>query len=148
MFGHPSEGAPLAWSWVRDQLTEAGTYWVISRSDGHPHPRPVWGAWHHDELYLTVGSPVIRRELDADPRVTVHLESGTDVVIVEGTIAPAPGAAAVQTYNAKYDWDYDEKQYGPLGRVAPSLVTGWRAAGWAGRDSFRETGSWSFDDDR
>lgn len=145
MFGQPSEGGALDWGWVDNQLSAAPTYWVISRGGAHPHPRPVWGAWHEGELYLSIGSPVIRRELQADPRITVHLDSGTDVVVVEGVIAPAPAAAAVQTYNAKYDWDYDEQRYGALGRVTPSLVTAWRAAGWAGRDSFRETGSWKFD---
>jgi hypothetical protein len=155
MYGLPSEHPSLTWEWVRGQLEGAGTYWVIPGTVGpsgsHPHPRPVWGVWLDDELHLSIGSPVIRRALGSDPRMTVHLESGTDVVIVEGRLSPVSAtisasvsAKVLAAYDSKYDWHYDEGRYGPISRVTPETVLAWRTAGWAGRESFRETGSWRF----
>jgi len=95
LFGSRSDAAVLDWDWVEQQLVAAGTYWVIACGPGHPHPRPVWGVWTPDQqLWLSIGSPGLRRELDGDPRVTVHLDSGTDVVVVEGLVTPAVSDAA------------------------------------------------------
>jgi hypothetical protein len=147
MYGQPSEHPQLDWDWVREQLESAGLYWVVARTEGHPHPRPVWGLWLQDMLHLSIGSPVIRQALDADPRVTVHLESATDVVVVEGRLMPTEktAQAVLAAYDAKYDWKYDADSYGPIVRVAPQTVIAWRTAGWAGRESFQQTGSWTFD---
>lgn len=68
---------------VEAQLYEAGTYWVIAGSSGHPHPRPVWGIWNQEQLHLSIGSPTLRRALRDDPTVTVHLGSGTVLRLVE-----------------------------------------------------------------
>jgi hypothetical protein len=146
MYGQPSNHPALDWEWVAQQLEAAGLYWVLARSAGHPHPRPVWGLWLDEALHLSIGSPVIRAALAADPRVTVHLESATDVVIVEGRFIPvtATEPAVLAAYDAKYDWQYDEAAYGPIGKVAPLTVMAWRTAGWAGRESFQQTGSWTF----
>ena len=54
-------------------------------------------------------------------------------------------SAALAAYQAKYDWDYDVSQYGDLKVVAVSRVLAWIAAGWAGRESFAQTGRWTFD---
>jgi len=147
LYGHRSDRVPLAWSWVDRQLAAAGTYWVVGRADGHPHPRPVWGVWHGQRLHLSVGSPPLVRAIRQEPAVTVHLESGTDVVIVEGLTAPAAPTTrdVLDAYNRKYDWDYQPSQYGELTAVEPTKVLAWRTAGWAGRDSFQETGCWIFD---
>jgi hypothetical protein len=67
------------------------------------------------------------------------------VVIVEGHAAgPASAADIIAAYNQKYDWNYDLGEYGPLQRVDPDVVLAWRAAGWAGRESFQQTGRWHF----
>jgi hypothetical protein len=147
LYGARSERTPLAWSWVEHQQADAGTYWVIARTPGHPHPRPVWGIWSQQQLHLSIGSPTLVQAIAADPVVTVHLDSGTEVVIVEGVASSsAPTAAAlIQAYNHEYDWDYDVSQYGALTRVRPSRVLAWRTAGPAGRESFQTTGSWIFE---
>ncbi len=137
------EHPPLAWSWVEQQLRDAGTYWVVSNGPAHPSARPVWGIWHDGALHLSIGSPTVGAGLGRDPRATVHLDSGTDVVIVEGvatTEAATPTLLAA--YDAKYDWHYDADTYGPFTRISPGVVKAWRAAGVAGRDSFQETGRW------
>ena len=150
LYGRASDRPALAWSWVEQQLTDAGTFWVVGRTQGHPHPRPVWGVWHAQRLHLSLGSPALVRAVRQDPAVTVHLESGTDVVIVEGFAAAGlPNEQAlIHAYNRKYDWDYRVEQYGHLTSVEPTTVMAWRAAGPAGRDSFAETGCWTFEASR
>jgi len=148
LYGATSDRVSLAWPWVEQQLSDAGTYWVVARNRGHPHPRPVWGIWSREQLHLSIGTPALRRTLREDPAVTVHLDSGTDVVIVEGLLIPAAATSSelIQAYNQKYDWDYQASQYGDFATVQPQKVLAWRTAGVAGRDSFRSTGCWIFDD--
>ena len=145
LYGTLSDKPWLDWAWVQGQLESAGTYWVVPLTQGHPHLRPVWGIWQDDRIYLSIGSPAARRALARDPAVTVHLDSGTDVVIVEGLAIPAVShGAPIVAYNQKYDWEYDPEEYGPLQCVKPLVVRAWRTAGWAGRESFTETGRWDF----
>lgn len=145
-FTRPAEVDPLAWDWVRQQLEQADTYWVVANSpEGPPHPRPVWGVWLDEHLELSLGSPVVRRHAEADPRVAVHLDSGLDVVLLEGrATGPSEDAAAVAAYDDKYDWTYDLDQYGPLTRIEPDAVLAWRSEGPAGRKGWQEGGRWTF----
>jgi len=147
MYAQPTGHPPLDWDWVDRQLSAAGTYWVLARSLDTPHPRPVWGVWHGGALHLSIGSPTITRLLQHDPGLTVHLDSGTDVVIVAATAvngAPTdPGA--LEAYRSKYGQNYDTAEFGELTRAEAASVIAWRAAGWAGRDGFRQSGKWMFD---
>jgi hypothetical protein len=155
MFGSTPDAEPLLWSWVDAQLTSAGTYWVVTHEDldpeamQYPHPRPVWGVWLDDRLHLSLGSPVLNRHVGRQPGVTVHLDSGTDVVIVEGLAIRSSRDESLEAkaaYDAKYDWDYDLDQYGPFTRVEPDAILAWRAIGPAGRDGFAQAGRWRFPD--
>jgi nitroimidazol reductase NimA-like FMN-containing flavoprotein (pyridoxamine 5'-phosphate oxidase superfamily) len=76
----------LPWSHVTERMTQATHYWVCTVGPGdRPHATPVDGIWLDDRLYFG-GSPQTRRQrnLVANPAVCVHLESGTDVVILHG----------------------------------------------------------------
>jgi nitroimidazol reductase NimA-like FMN-containing flavoprotein (pyridoxamine 5'-phosphate oxidase superfamily) len=88
----PGYGVPkdkkglLPWSHVTERMAEAQNYWVCTVSpDGRPHATPVWGLWVDDRLYFG-GSPQTRRSrnLAANPAICVHLESGSDVIILHG----------------------------------------------------------------
>jgi hypothetical protein len=145
MYGATVEHAPLDWSWVDDQLATAATYWLVAGGDRRPHPRPVWGAWMQDRLHLSIGSPALQRLAAPGAPVAVHLDSGVDVVIVEGVVTGECRTEEVlAAYDAKYQWAYDVDELGPLTTIAPSSVLAWRAAGRAGRDGFRQSGRWSF----
>ena len=148
MYGHPAEEDDLPWEWVEQQLSDAGTYWVTaSVATSWPHPRPVWGVWVDDCVCLSVGSPALRAQLPLGARATVHLDSGTEVVIVEGTVLAArDDASLIGRYDSKYDWTYDVARYGPLLPVRAVKVMAWRTAGWAGRDGFGQTGRWQLGD--
>ncbi|MEA2583777.1 MAG: hypothetical protein QOF33_1862 [Thermomicrobiales bacterium] len=114
-FGVPetTEGM-LPWSHATERLERAKNYWVGTASaDGRPHAVPVWAIWLGGALYFGVG-PRSTRNIEANPRVTVHLESGDDVVIVEGDVEPFtdPDGAIFPRFAeamvAKYDYRPDE----------------------------------------
>jgi nitroimidazol reductase NimA-like FMN-containing flavoprotein (pyridoxamine 5'-phosphate oxidase superfamily) len=103
------EGA-LPWSFAEERLAAARNYWIsTTRPDGRPHAMPVWGVWLDGKLYFE-GSPETRRgrNLAANPAVAVHLESGDQVVILEGEaheiVAPERGLAGrlAAAISAKY----------------------------------------------
>ncbi len=78
----------LPWTHVRERLSSARNYWICTaRPDGRPHSIPVWGFFLDDILYFGTGCSTRKsRNLAHNPAVSVHLESGDDVVIVEGTV--------------------------------------------------------------
>ena len=145
LYGKPSDLDPVEWDWVRGQLEAAGSYWLATPTSRHPHIRPVWGVWSDDQLHLSIGSPTLAASCRPGTPATVHLDSTTDVVIVEATVmGPTEASSLLETYNRKYDWDYTIEGYGPLTTLAPSKAMTWRSAGWAGRGGFRQSGRWRF----
>ncbi|MCB9420948.1 MAG: pyridoxamine 5'-phosphate oxidase family protein [Ardenticatenaceae bacterium] len=84
---HESREGMLTWDFVDEQMAQSRNYWIgTTRPDGRPHAAPVWGVWLDGHLYFGT-SPNARkaRNLDNNPALVVHLESGDDVVILEGT---------------------------------------------------------------
>lgn len=74
----------LSWEFVDSRMGAALNYWIASAgTDGRPHAVPVWGAWLNDVFYF-VGAGRKIRNLRANPQAVVHLESGDEVVIIEG----------------------------------------------------------------
>lgn len=108
-YGVPAdpEGA-LPWAWARERLVASRNYWVVTASaDARPHAMPVWGVWLADEAFWFSCDDTARkaRNLRANPRMTVAVDSTTEVVSIEGTAAPATPAqtdSAVDAYIAKY----------------------------------------------
>jgi len=138
-YGIPeSTSGTLPWSFVDEQMLTARNYWVVTvRPDGRPHAMPVWGAWLHGKLYIE-GSPATRRHrnITTNPNVVVHLEDGSQVVIIEGVAyeagkpEPSLGAELSKAYTAKYkslgyapgpdNWDN-----GGLYVIQPQKVFAW-----------------------
>lgn len=88
-YGIPSdETGLLPWSHVTARMASALHYWVCTVSpDGCPHATPVDGLWLDDRLYFG-GSPKTRRHrnLVKNACVCIHLDSGTDVVMLQGHV--------------------------------------------------------------
>jgi len=148
MYGTLSEVPALEWAHVERRLAEAPLYWVVAPSTGWAHPRPVWGIWDGQLLCVSLGSPSLRRDFARDDRATVHLESGTDVVILEGRVVDADAVVpAVARYDDKYSYAYDVAAYGALLAVQPVKIVAWTAAGPAGREGFTAGGTWTFERD-
>jgi PPOX class probable F420-dependent enzyme len=151
---HPSYGIStdeeglLPWSWVSEQMEGSRNYWVgTTRPDGRPHAMPVWGVWLEDTLFFSTGDGSVKaRNLAADPRVAVHLESGDEAVMLEGTaerasLDPDVHGRVVAAYGAKYDMTPDDLP----GRegwyiLRPAVVFAWQE-----RDFPRTATRWRFD---
>jgi hypothetical protein len=133
----PSEGAGLIdWATVEAQLASARTYWIATtRPDGRPHVAPVWGVWVEGALYFgTHDASRKGRNLQAAPHAVVHLESGDEVVIVEGIVGRAAGEAvmlASERYAAKYDLPEGLGVASALA-LRPSLALAWREQDFPG----------------
>ena len=107
----------LPWSFVEEQMAAARNYWIATvRPDSRPHAMPVWGAWLDGKLYIE-GSPHTRRHrnLVANPHVVAHLESGDQVVIVEGEAYESgkPDATMGKRLSQSFIHKYASSGYSP-----------------------------------
>jgi nitroimidazol reductase NimA-like FMN-containing flavoprotein (pyridoxamine 5'-phosphate oxidase superfamily) len=145
----------LPWSHVADRMTRAQHYWICTAgSDGQPHATPVDGVWLDDRLYFG-GSAQTRRQrnLAVNPRVAVHLESGSDVVILQGEArAERPDRALAErlaeSAGRKYGYSQTPAEYeqSDVHVFRPRIVFAWTnlpkdATRWrfstGGREGFR-----------
>lgn len=142
-YGIPeSEDGLLPWGHVHQRLERARNYWVCTASaDGRPHAIPIWGAWTDQRVFFEGGRHTRwARNLALNPRVAVHLESGDDVVILEGIVDHIfrPDRALFRRIDAQYASKYDYKPSnnlkspddepfpeGGLWAVRPQLVLAW-----------------------
>ena len=107
----------VPWSFVVQRLTESKNYWFCSvRPDGRPHVVPRWAVYMDGKIYYD-GSPETRhaRNIAVNPHVSVHLESGTEAVILEGACRPAgkPDPELAQRLSAVYKAKYGSEGYAP-----------------------------------
>jgi hypothetical protein len=131
-YGIPEgEEGMLPWSHVREQMMSARNYWVSStRPDGRPHVVPVWGVWV-DEVFYHGGGPQTRkaRNLETNPHVVVHLESGNDVVIIEGVaekLTPENAdPALLERIDDAYEAKYAMRHGTPVWALWPRVVFAW-----------------------
>lgn len=100
--GYVEAGKLLPWRWADHRLSLARNYWISTGSR-------------------------IATNLGRDPRVQVNLESGDELVIVEGQADGLPEAQVrtwVARYREKYDWEMPESAEGVY-RVVPRRVLAW-----------------------
>ena len=125
-YGIPEDAAGmLPWAWADERLARSHNYWVATAGPG-PHASPVWGLWQSGGFLFSCGARSRKaRDLAHDPRLVVHLESGDEVVILEGVAEPVAATEDdVEEYHRKYDYrpEPGEGWY----RVAPERVLAWR----------------------
>jgi nitroimidazol reductase NimA-like FMN-containing flavoprotein (pyridoxamine 5'-phosphate oxidase superfamily) len=98
----------LPWSWAAERLTAARNYWVGTTSaGGRPRATPVWGVWLGDALWFSAARDSLKaRNLRANPAVVVHLESGDEVVILQGEAAEVDDPARVEPFLDAYEPKY------------------------------------------
>jgi hypothetical protein len=148
MFGGHLQPVRLPWKWAVARLTAARNYWIATtRPNGQPHCRPVWGVWYEDALYFSTGS-LAWRNLASNPAMTVHLESGSEVVILEGVAEEANAAHPLEEvarlYQEKYHWELVIKE---VYVMRPQVAFGWLSddAGLDGGAAFHGTATrWAF----
>lgn len=131
----------LSWDEIARRFTAARNWWVVTAGGGGPHAVPVWGVVL-DGSFVLYGEPgsVRARNLAADPRLVLHLESGDDVLVVHGVAhdaGPAGGRDVVNRQFARKYTAHDDAEYLPdapanagsrLWSVAPSRAIAWRLA--------------------
>ena len=130
---------PVAWSTIEDQLREATTYWLSTVGpDGRPHARPVDGVWVEGALVFG-GSPDTRwvRNLQQNPALSVHLPSGGDAVILEGTVEWVTdpdhpvSLPAREEQHAKYPQYFPSvPEPGPFWMLRPTVAYAWTLDGF------------------
>jgi general stress protein 26 len=120
----------LPWSYAEQRLRSARNYWVCTtRPDKRPHAAPVWGIWARGAFWFST-DPSSRKakNLKSNPNLVIHLESGDEVVVVEGR-------ATIEELTKELDRDYHRKYEMHLVgfpapmvifRVEPSVVMAWR----------------------
>lgn len=122
-YGLPDDGSGMQdWRRAEQRLAQAETVWLATtRPDGRPHVVPRWGVWLDNQFFYD-GAPTTRhvRNLVAseDGATTLHLESGTDVVIVNGHASPTspPGRWRAVQLAAAFHAKYAEAGYSPTVR--------------------------------
>lgn len=134
MFGAYIEPVRLPWTWAIARLVVAQNYWIATtRPDGRPHSRPVWGIWLDNAFYFSTGSLALQN-LTSQPAITVHLESGSEVVILEGEAEVVNERSLTEQivglYNQKYHWDMSpDSSPGTFYVVRPQMAFGWLSDG-------------------
>lgn len=120
----------VEWVEVVVRLSSARNYWLATtRPDGRPHAMPVWGLWLADSVVFST-DPASRkgRNLAAYPAAVVHLESGDDVVVVEGEVRAFDGdpVTFADAYQAKYDFRPEPGPSQGVYALRPHIVLAWR----------------------
>ena len=127
------EGTLLAWSQVEERLEKAQNYWLATSNPAQrPHVTPIWGAWVDGALYFD-GIPTARwaRNLAANPAIAVHLESGDEVVILEGMAEDVEatdaelGTRIVAVWDEKYGRLHPEPATDGIFRLRPQRARAW-----------------------
>jgi hypothetical protein len=86
LYGLKTPHQCLPFRYAEQRLASARNYWIGTvRSDGRPPSIPVWGFWLDGCLYFgTARSSRKARNLAKNPALSMHLESGDDVILLEG----------------------------------------------------------------
>lgn len=117
-YGVPEEvSGTLGWEAVEARLRESQHYWMsTTRPDGRPHVVPRWGVWLESRFWYD-GSPatVHSKNVRANQACTLHLESGAEVVILEGASRPAepPGLDRGGRIAREFRRKYADHGYSP-----------------------------------
>ena len=114
------------------RIDEARSWWIVSvRPDGRPHAAPVWGLARELRPIFSSGPEATKsRNLEANPGIVLHLESGDQVVIVEGRVEVIGYDDLPEgyddAYNTKYDVEIDFTDPGfRFFEVIPTKVMAW-----------------------
>ncbi len=107
----------VSWEYVVQRLSESKDYWLCSvRPDGRPHVVPRWGVFVDGKIYYD-GSPETRhaRNIAENPQVALHLESGDEAIIAEGTSVPAgkPAPELAERLASGFCAKYERHGYAP-----------------------------------
>lgn len=123
---------------MEQRLTEAQNYWLCTvRPNSRPHSIPKWAVWVNGRIYFD-GNPETphAKNIAVNPFVSLHLESGDDVIIVEGAarLLGKPSLKLATQVSKAYIAKYAAKGYSPqptqwdndgLFEIVPRTIMAW-----------------------
>ncbi len=118
---------PLSWDDTTRRLTDSRNYWIVTAApSGKPHSIPVWGVWAEEAFwFVTDPRSITAHNLQRNPQAVVNLESGDEVVILEGEFElREPNAASIAAFAKKYDMPWGADQL-PVFRLKLSKALAW-----------------------
>jgi PPOX class probable F420-dependent enzyme len=100
---------------VLARLESEQVAWIgTTGRDGYPHAVPIWFLWLGDRAVVFSEPRTAKvRNLEADPKVLLHLEAGDDgeqVAVLRGVAVLSPGAGPewVERIGAEYGAKYED----------------------------------------
>ncbi|MBA3331299.1 MAG: pyridoxamine 5'-phosphate oxidase family protein, partial [Actinobacteria bacterium] len=86
----PPSASLLTWEWVLDHLAGCRNAWLSTvRPDGRPHAAPLWIVIAGGRLWFSTPRTTTKaKNLRADGRIALHVDSGDVVTIIEGQALP------------------------------------------------------------
>jgi hypothetical protein len=122
----------LDWQFVAEEMSKAEHYWIACVNGRNaPHVAPLWGIWFENRIHFD-GSPQTgwAKNLKVNGQIAVHLPSGEQVIIVEGSATTLEDDELSSEEWALLDGIY-QKKYGvkegsPYWYVQPSKVLAWK----------------------
>jgi general stress protein 26 len=106
-------GQALPWDQVSKLLSEARNYWLVTATkEGRPHAAPVWAIWDDGRLFFSTARNSRKGiNVEANPRVVIHLDHTEAAVILDGIAERVTDQAVIDRYaratDEKYEWDGD-----------------------------------------
>lgn len=152
IFNQTASGPTKPWSWAANLLESAPTYWLVTTSpDGVPHSRPLWGIWQRNIFWFSSQNRC-GEFLKINPRASVNLQLGEDVVMIEGSCSQVTGvddiSVLAEGVGVKYHWPLtvkDDRVYTQFGQGAPVFrLTPDRVYGWEGLAGWESATRWDF----
>ncbi len=145
-YGIEPPGDFMSWNEVEEKFAKARNYWVgTTRPDGRPHNMPVWGVWVDGMLVFSTDRRTRKaRNIDSNPAIVVHLESGDDVAIAEGSVDLVSNTGLIKQIDSTYKKKYGMKVSTIPGEVViyamrPKVIFAWRE-----KDFNKFATRWSF----
>jgi len=121
----------LPWKHAVERLAKSKNYWICTvRPDGRPHSIPVSGFWLEDAFFFgTARGTRKEQNLSRNAALSVHLDSGDDVVILEGNAVEVSDPATFKKLDVasrtKYQMPMMLMPESVFYRVRPRVVLAW-----------------------
>ena len=98
---------------------------------------PVWGLWLDGAVWFSTDPTSLKgRNLEARPDVVIHLESGDEVCVLEGTAERVRDAGPLRHFDDVYLEKYDVRpsamgDAAGVYRLRPAVALAWSEADFA-----------------
>lgn len=142
-----SKARMMPWRWASREMARSRNYWVsTTRPDGRPHSMPLWGVWVDDAFYFSTDRGSRKaRNLSANSALVVHLESGDDVVILEGNAKLVNDPKVLSRIDDAYFAKYKMRVLGIPGDVGIFGLRPRVAFAWTEKNFNKIATRWRFD---